>query len=140
MRRLCPANSNNLRAGRCVIYQKTDTDIIAQDEQASHALDMLSEVARAIAQATEIAETVQLRDKASALRYLTSQLGLDRDIQNNAALACIAAERKNPDYLSSVKLGNFEATNDVEKACRKKDLIILIFKTNEEPERDIYWE
>ena len=75
--------------------QTQQTDLaVSQDDPTTHALDKLAAVSRAIAEAHDLVELVPLQKGASALRTLTRQLGLNRDIQNQAALACIRAERK----------------------------------------------
>lgn len=57
-------------------------------------LDYITELNQAIGQAQDIAETIALKDRADAVKWLTRKLGVDRDVRNQASESVIRAERR----------------------------------------------
>lgn len=57
-------------------------------------LEYISDLTRAIEQAYDIADTMALKDRADAVRWLTRKLDVDREVRNRASESVIRAERR----------------------------------------------
>lgn len=84
--------------GEPVVEQPREIEPIASETALSddpeRVLSMISELSSLIEQSTDIGTSINLRDRAQALEFLTRKVELESDIRNRATIAVINAKRK----------------------------------------------